>query len=265
MAKLSIKELERFLTQRCPRRPSPLIKKAALSGGSLGLISFGIIFTLFSLPFIIIFFPWRIHHEVLMMRSKLATTPGVVTKAPDSNMRVNDRPVYTTHFTFSVEERKYEGVSYSIGRRHSPNQSVLIEYVPGAAHIARITGTAISQTGFFGLFVIIFPMAGLGVLCGGYFSYRNKMRILCYGAFATGKVSDVSPTNMQINRQTVYEIDIEFKTNRGIEQHSKYSTHSQSDIAMARNKQQAGDAVGVLYLPEKPEKVLFIDTLVKQT
>ena len=263
MAGVTVQELEAFLTQRCPRRPSAGIKRAATGGGVAGMIAFGVFFIIFSLPFMFIFFPWQLHQEVLMKRGSPATASGVVTSAPDSNMRVNDTPVYTVRFVFTVNDVEREGVSYSTGRRYSSGQTVQIEYLEGNPDIARISGTSITQTGMFGLFVLIFPLAGIGVAYGGLYSYRSKMRILRNGAFAAGQIKDVAATNVRVNNQTVYRIEIDFQIGNGSHRQSAYKTYRAAEIALAQKKQSAGQTVGVLYLPENPGKVLFVDGLVK--
>jgi hypothetical protein len=265
MAKLSVQEFQGFITQRCPRPSTHRIRKTAFSGGIAGAIIFGLIFALFSTPFIILFFPWRIHHEWQLRRGPRETAIGVVTEAPNSNMTVNEKPVYKARFKFAIGESEYEGQSYSIDYRYNTGQSVEIEYLATNPGISRITGSTLNHTGFFGLIVLLFPLVGIGVMSFGYFSYRNRLRILQNGVFAAGQVTDISPTNTRVNNQTVYKIEIAFKTDRGTEQHSSYKTYAAGDIALAREKQQSGETAGLLYLPQNPEKILLVETLIQRS
>lgn len=261
MAKVSLEEMAAFLSQQTPREPTGGMKRIAAKGGcfSLGL---GMVFLLFCTPFMVLLFPWRIHHDIRMATSTVLKAEGRVTAAPDSNMTINEVPVYRTEFVFSVDGEEWDGVSYSRGRRYVVGHEVVVEYVEGMPYIARIEGTGLTY-GWFGVFMLLFPLAGIALMLGGVHAYRKKTRILRMGTFAAGRVTEVARTNVTVNEQPQFRIDVGFALPDGTEQTTSFKTTNRKDIDHARARKDSGEVVGVLYDPDSPSDSIMVDTLLK--
>ena len=133
--------------------------------GGLGFAAFGMIF-------VYLFFPFHLQRSLALDMGKPATTTGTVVKTEKSCMTSNDEPVYPVRFRFlapveksdsaaGVEEGvNIEGRCYSDGRSFDAGESVPVEYLPDRPTIARIRGCNLDPAGYFGLFTVIFPLAG---------------------------------------------------------------------------------------------------------
>lgn len=261
MGKVSMEEMADFLSQETPREPTGAMKRVAAKDGcfSLGL---GMVLLVFCTPFLFLLFPWRIHDDIRMVTSTPAKAAGKVTAAPDSNMTVNEVPVYRTEFVFSVDGTEWRGESFSRGRRYAVGQEVVVEYLPESPKVSRIEGTSLTY-GWFGLLVLLFPLFGVGMIVGGIVSYRRKTRILRMGVFAAGEVLDVRPTNVTINEKRQYRIEVGFKLPDGTERTVSWKTTDAGDIDVARSRRASGVVVGVLYDADSPSDSILVDTLVR--
>lgn len=261
MGKVSMEEMAGFLSQDTPREPTAAMKRMAAKGGCFSL-GMGMVLLVFCTPFLLLLFPWRIHHDIRMAASTPETAAGVVTAAPDSNMTVSEVPVYRTEFAFSVDGTEWTGASFSRGRQYAVGQEVVVEYLPEDPHVSRIEGTSLTF-GWFGLFVLLFPLFGVGMIVGGIASYRKKSRILRTGTFAAGHVLEVEATNVTVNERRQYRIEIGFTLPDGTEQTTSWKTTNEEDIQVARSRKSSEAVVGVLYDPGSPSDSILVDTLVK--
>ena len=162
-------------------------------------------------------------------------------------------PIYKNEFSFAVDGKEHHGFSYATGLGLSPGSAVTVEFVPGKPDVARIQGM---RTNIFGpgvLFVVIFPLIGLGVLSAGLVRGINAGRLLTRGVVTTGRLLIKESTRMNVNRRPIYQFTFTFLTSDG-----------QSSTATARGfaeRFQETAAEQMVYDPSRPQRELVLKDL----
>jgi hypothetical protein len=238
--------------------PAPRAVPLALSGrvllGSVfchlgwGLMLFGMIFV------------WAFDaggaiREAFQFAGNLAAAEGVSVSWRQTNMSVNDTPVYETTYSFrSADGYDFTGASYRTGGYIETGQSVTIEYVPSDPSISRIQGMRASIAGLAVIFVYIFPIVGLAFAMLGVRKGIRRRYLLSTGELALAKLVSKEPTNTRVNNQTVYKYTFEFEVpNSGVYQvvGKTYRTGVLDDEEFER----------VVYDPRDPNEATLLDEL----
>jgi hypothetical protein len=235
-----------------PRHVPAGTKLHLLFGGFLN--QFGWIFFGFGLIFV-----WTFTLEAdltgwLVFRGKLQTAPGVITTSTETNMSVNERPVYRYDYRFSHDGVDYTGRSYQTGGGIKDNRAVTVEFPAESPENSRIQGMRRGMIGLFGLMPVIFPVIGLCFMAGGIRKGVKAIRLLRYGELAGGQLVDKQRTGVEINHQPEYKLTYAFTAADG-----------QSYQAVAKDHQPArleDEAVEpLLYDSMKPTDAVLLDNL----
>lgn len=261
MTGVTLDTLQGFLREPPPRESYAAIHRALPASGTCGLLRGGMAFLLLSIPFLLLFFPWRIGDALRMSLSTPMTVQGRVTDAPDSLMIVKGVEVFYTRFVFEVDGTHHSGHSHSVGTRFAVGEQVPVEYLPDAPHIARIAGTTLLPK-WHGVFVSIIPLiACVGMVVGARGWYRRRY-LLRMGVFAAGHVCSVEPTGMKVRDLPEYRITVGFRIPRGEERITNAYLLDPDDVRRARRRQETGEWVGILYDPVCPKHSILVDSLV---
>ncbi|RMG60399.1 MAG: DUF3592 domain-containing protein [Bacteroidetes bacterium] len=182
-------------------------------------------------------------------------TPGVIVGEYDTNASENDSPVMRYTFRYAVAGDTLEGQAYVTGSYMGTGQQVIVEYRPDNPQTARIPGTRREMFGWGVVFVIIFPLIGLGFL---FFALRRNLKavdLLVNGSFAQGKLESKAPTSTKVNEQTVYRYTFSFVApETGQTYQVETRTHQ-------RHLVEDEETERLLYAPSDPSHAVIYDTI----
>jgi len=210
----------------------------------------------------LIFFPWHFTDSLALDLGAPTIADGRVTHTQKIAMTENDVRIYSYTFSFAPEGgERISGVSYTRGKRFRRGQRVKVEYLKGRPQVCRIKGARVDPFGYATGFVVIFPLAGSLI---GFFSWRarrRKIRLLSYGAFALGTIENVRGTDVYINNRQRFKITVAFDAD-GVAREITYNAYGH-EVALAEEKMENGEKVGLLYDPLNPRHALVANTLIE--
>jgi hypothetical protein len=260
--KVTADDIAQLLASAPPRQvPAHVLGVARGNRSNWSTALFGLFFGLFSVPFMWGFFPWHGLDELRLAAG--TTTPGTVTQVTKTNMRVNGRLVMEYGFTYAgASGRTYTGACYADAARWSEGAAITIRYVERTPELAKIEGARLDKAGWFGLFVIIFPGVGFGMVAWFVFHRIQAGRLLRDGRMAEVDIVSVEATNTQVNKQPVFAITMtapHLPAGR-----LTIKRLSQRDIALADRHLEQKQPLFVLYDPKKPKQMIFPEALLEQ-
>lgn len=246
-----------FFLAEAPREV-PLSLRCRLMLG--GLAQFGWVFFGIGMIFVWIFVP-AADLSFFTVRGPLTTAEGVVTRVERTMMNEgggehnSGTPVYAYHFTYTLPQgSEYEGISYATGRRHSSGAQVKVEYAPGAPDSARIKGMRRNLMPPLILFVLLFPLVGLGFVVFRLWKGVRQTRLLRHGSLALGQLVNKQATQTRINDQTVYKLTFEFADLSGTTQKMTVRSHMPETL-------EDDDRERLLYDPTRPQDAVLWDNV----
>jgi len=188
----------------------------------------------------------------ITFRGAIERTTGHVTQVVETNAKESHTRIYANHYAYSVGGQLHEGVSYSKGDDLAAGAQVDVEYKASNPAVSRIAGM---RTGMFSpavLFVVIFPAIGAVLIYAGFVSGKRRNYLLGNGMFTTGKLVGKRPTNMRVNKRTVYELTFEFTAIDG--RQCKATANSSITDKLEDESEEP-----LLYDPNDPEKACLLD------
>ena len=127
---VTVDELRDYLSGTPPRIVPPNVRRSALRRIPKTIIVMGVFFTLFSVPFMVVFFPWRLLDDIALNTGGRVTQDGVVDACKATGMKENDRRVFSFEFSYipgSGDRRTGScyatGVSREAGTRGHPRRA----------------------------------------------------------------------------------------------------------------------------------------------
>ncbi len=257
---VTIDDIAELLNQEPPRSIPRGLRHRKLQ---LAMLIFGLFFVLFSIPFMILFFPWRVMDSLRLRMGPSERVTGTVAGASRTNMSVNDAPVYEARFRFTPADGSgvRRGVCYTTGEHYSEGDRVAVRYVTASPDICCIEGARLDMGGLAAGFVAIFPLVGAGMLAGRGLARRRYLGLLKHGIFARGRLESVRGTNITVNGQQRFKITVSYEADGG-ERTVTWNGYGH-EVELARRKMQSADQVGVLYDINKPKRVVVLDTLLE--
>jgi hypothetical protein len=185
-------------------------------------------------------------------RGPLAMAAGKVTSVEQTSASENKTRVMANHYAFSVVGRRYEGVSYTTGERVAPGDLVVVQYRTDDPRQSRIEGMRRKTFGSAALFVVIFPLVGLGIVGFAMRAGRKRARLLADGVLAEGKLTNRRATNTTVNKRRVYELTFTFTAYDGSVREVKSRTSMTE-----RLEDEALEPL--LYSPSDPKLAYMLD------
>ncbi|MEW6027421.1 MAG: hypothetical protein AB1599_09035 [Planctomycetota bacterium] len=242
-----------------PRNVPLLIRTNVLFGGTLNQL--GWFFFGFGLIFVWVF---ALNADVLSWYYFLSDTERVSgtvsysrrTGFSEGGGKHSDgTPVWANHYSFIARDgKKYESVSYALGRELKTNDSVNVEYVKGKPAVSRIRGMRREPMGPFVLFVLIFPLIGFIFVFFGIKSGFKSIRLLRYGKVGRAKLKSKTATSTKINNQVVYKLTFEFTAEDGAKYDAVAKSHKPELLEDEAEEQ-------LLYDETNPEYAVLLDAL----
>ena len=266
-------DLGAFLSLRPPRRIPPAIRRSGMSFTLLWMILMGLFFICFSVPFMAIFFPWRLNDDLRLSWGKRTEADGLVIREAQTNMSENEATVYRYEFRFTdAQGGEWTGACYKSGggvlpsppsgaEYQPPEGRVRVQYLPENPRVSRIADCRLSPFAWPAGFVVVFPLVGLGLFLLPLGAHWRTRSLLSHGAFASGRVERIEETNVTVNGQRRFRIHVRF-AGEGRAQHVSTAHAYGRDVQFLREKLQSGDPVNVLYRRGNPKRIFLADLLV---
>lgn len=259
--KVTADDIAQLLASAPPRQvPGHVLGATRSQRARWGTAAFGLFFGLFSVPFMWVFFPWRIVDEWRVAGGE--TVAGVVSAVQDGRMRVNGQKIMKYAFTFAaVDGTSHAGACFAGEGRWSQGDKVMVRYLPAHPELALIEGARFNAAGMFGCFVIIFPSVGFGMVAWFVFQRIQAERLLRLGIAAEVDVLSVTTTNMQVNKQPVHAIVLSAPHLPAGNQLTIRRVN-QAEIELAQRHAGLKQPAYVLYDPRRPKQMIFPEGLI---
>jgi hypothetical protein len=244
----------RVIRENPPRNLGIYSRLVILFGGILQQMGWG--FFGFGMIFFWIFVMNSEARYLLSFDGKWVETQGVLKNVAVTNTEVNDRKIYAYTFSFTGKGGVHEAVCYDYLRREyeRPNITVPVEYKEGNPKRARIKGMSTSTFPSFVLFVVIFPLLGLGFIIAGIIANLKSLKLLVNGHFTKGKIVNREATGTRINNNTVFKFTFEFETPGGMKHQTTCATHQTWKV-------EDEEMEIILYDPTYPENAVVFDAI----
>jgi len=183
------------------------------AGGRLVLVIVGGAFTAMGLLFSVIF-AGKIPSDLAIAATGHPVEGRVLSAELDQSVRINGRHPVLATFAYTAGDRTYTSESSSTDRRLlslKANDAVTLEVAGLNPSWARLPGTTRSWTGYFGGFVVIFFLIGVGLLASAMRSHRRVRRAFVHGQPVIGRVVSLGPdTSVRINGRHPFRLSWEF-------------------------------------------------------
>ncbi len=217
----------RQLHELPPRQISLFTKAAILFGGFLQ--QFGWIFFVMGSLFAWIFIPPSTVRFWFEAGKDWKEVPGKVVTSEPTNSSVNDQTVYRYLHSFEVNGQRFTGKSFTPGQRYQGGEEVTIRYdAKDPSKQSHILGSDRAVFPAFVLFVLIFPLVGLGFIVHSIRQNAKAIKLLEIGEFTRGAICSKEATNstVKINNNTypIFKYIFEFEAN-GRTQNATCKTH----------------------------------------
>jgi hypothetical protein len=217
-------------------------------------VQIGCFVLLFSTPFFWLF-AGSADLPAITFRGETMRTNGVVTAVEETNASENGGRIRGVHYSYSVNAAAHDGVSYVTGETDFEAGSlVIVEYLVRDHSKSRIEGM---RRGMFGpavLFVLIFPLIGLGITLGALAWGMRRGLLLVRGVAVFAKFKETRTTNTRVNKRPVYEVIHEYRTLDG-ELHES-STRTTDVDALTDDHEEL-----LLYDPARPARGVPVDSI----
>ena len=258
---VTLEELEAFLRQPPPRDVPRNILRRRLrySLGWFGYLFGGLFFGLGTL-FTAIFVPWRLASELSLDLGSPTRVEATIKSCEETSMEVNESRVYRVQYQFQTAAgQRIDGTCFLWGERMTQGENTQAEYVASRPEWNRLVGGHLNAFGYFGSFTVLFPLVGAAVLGLSWRVRHRAVQLLRHGLFAMGQVKAVEETHVTVNDQRRYRVIVEY-TAAGQRLTAQYHAYG-VDVALARRHLDNGEEIGLLYDPERPQRVLFAESL----
>jgi hypothetical protein len=230
-----------------------------------GFQSFGWLFFGFGMIFAFVFVGSVDASSFFKFRGTLEKAEGVIVSSEKSGYseggsgrrsgtRRKGTPIYRHDYTYQLNGVTQQGVSYSKGGALTVGQKVQVEFPQGRPATSRIRGMRTAPFGPAVLFVLIFPLAGLGLAVPGLFSGWKNLTLLKRGELARGRLIEKKKTSTQINKQYVYKLTFQYTDQFGQQHQVQTKTHLPAKLEDDAEER-------LLYDPLRPSRAVFVDTL----
>jgi hypothetical protein len=261
--KVTADDIAQLLASSPPRNVPAHVAKAAKGGGAVLGVLFGLAFGGFGMIFVVLFFPWRLGEELRLSFGTTLTVPGIVADAYPTSLSVNDEKVYGYLVSYAVDAGgPRTATCFTTGQRWSKGASVTVRYVPSNPAVACLEGARVNRGGFFGSFVVIFPLIGFGIAGGIFLARGRTARLLRDGVAAEVDVLAVDATNVRVNYQTVYKITVS-SPNLANGQPVSVKRYNKADVDLATRYALQKQPVFILHDPRKPQRLIFPEALIE--
>lgn len=253
-------QLAAVLASPVPRRvPPELLRRVKAEAASLVGVGFGIFFAVFGMVFVAFFFPWRLPFELRLKLPDVRTAEARIERVEEMNFSINKVRVRGYDFLFSSPDgAQVRGRCYTTGHRWPEGAVATVRYVAGDPAVACLDGARLSQGGWIGVLVLIFPAVGLGVAGYSLLERRRAVRMLIHGTVAELRVTAVESTKIQVNKRPLYRIMLARADSPAMEPRVERRSDPRA-VRFAMERRESGQPMFVLVDPVKPTRTLWIE------
>lgn len=204
---------QRHIRQSPPRNIGVFTQGVLFFGGFL--VQFGWFFLGFGLLFTWIFLPASDLLSLLRSTDDWHVQTATITAVSSTNMSENDNVIYKNFYEYPYDASTFLGSSYTLGKRHEVGETASIRIHPTRPYNSVLENGRAAPFSPVVLFVLVFPLVGLGMVLFGTFVNIHNIRLLKIGTFTRGKLLSKVGTNqyVKINNTTypVYSYTFEFE------------------------------------------------------
>jgi hypothetical protein len=236
-----------------PRAPTEAAKELVFSYAGIQKASLivSICFVVLGCPMSTLF-AWGLPGDLALRFSTRPVKATVTDARIDTSVEVNGINPAVVSYRWEEAGKTYEGKTTFTDRepRDFPEGAVVdAEVVPGQPEWSRLKGGTYATFGLIGMFTLIFPLAGLGLLFATVRANRRESRAFTHGIPGQGEVKLSSEDlTTSINERHPWKVAWEFDLDG-----QKY-TGSLSHMTHALlNHFKVGSPVTVLYLRDDPK------------
>lgn len=255
----NLDQYSRNLNESPGRGLGPVVSASVALGGVLALIGWLVLG--FAMIFVWVFGSQSEAFALLSFRGPVLRAEGRVLSVAQTSMSEGGSktspgtPIFEITFEYDpATGAKQQDKCYTLGSQLNLGDTVQVEYVTGPPPRARVAGTRLAPFESWVLFVLIFPLAGLVLICTSYALGFKTLGMIRRGKLALGWLVDKTPTNTRINNRTVYKLTFEFVDEKGNAQHASIKTHHTEKV-----EDQAEERL--FYDPRNPANARMIDLL----
>lgn len=253
-------QLAAVLASPVPRRPpAELLARVKNEAASLIGVGFGLFFAAFGSVFVALFFPWQLPFELRLKLPDVRTAEARIERVEATNFSINKTRVRGYDFRFSTPDgAQIRGHCYTTGQRWPEGAVATVRYVAGDPTVACLDGARLSQSGWIGLLVLLFPAVGLGVAGYSLLERRRAERMLIHGAVAELRVTAVESTKVQVNKRSLFRIALAPADAPGTEPRVERRSDPRA-VRFALERLESGQPMFVLVDPKQPTRTLWIE------
>lgn len=217
----------------------------------------GILFFLIGTTITSVLLPRADYKSVFVFRNNDPSVSGVLYDVSSTGNKINKRTVYDYTYRYTVKGTEYEGHSFST-THHEAGDTLIVRYKadkPETSHIEGMRSAAFPL--IFICFMVIFPFIGLIFLITGFRKFSKHIHLLTHGVLTSGKVIRKEPTNVKINKQTIYKVYFQFKLQNNTVQEAYVKTHITHNLGDEAQEP-------LIYDAQDPASAVLLDALPKQ-
>ena len=253
-------QLAAVLAAPVPRRPpATLLRQVKNEAASLIGVGFGVFFAAFGSIFVALFFPWQLPFELRLKLPDVRTAEARIERVEATNFSINETRVRGYDFLFSTPDgAQIRGRCYTTGERWSEGAVATVRYVAGDPTVACLEGARLSQGGWIGLLVLLFPAVGVSVAGYSLLERRRAERMLIHGAVAELRVTAVESTKIQVNKRPLFRIALAPADAPGAEPRIERRSDARA-VRFAMERLESGQPMFVLVDPKQPTRTLWIE------
>jgi len=185
----------------------------------------GIIFLFLGIVSSVFILPQIDFSDITTFNSGIQKTEGIVQSVEKTSIHVNNDLTYAYKFSYAIEEKKYESVSYSSEKDLTSGAKVAVEYSVTDPSLSRIEGMMIKPVGLWALIFLLIP--GVGIFLLVYILRKNYpvVQALKNGIMTIAVFIRKEETNIKVKNRSVYNFYYKFTDFYGVERIVSGSSH----------------------------------------
>lgn len=245
-----------------PRRISGGLKLKIFFNNPFAVI--GTAFFLFGSIFPIVFGSMVDFKSVFAFKENDPVVNGVIVAIDKTNSKINKRNVLDYTYKYEVNGKSYDGHSFSTNSDINVNDTIPVQYVPNDIATSKIQSMLTAPFPFFIVpLTCIFPILGLVFLIFSIRRAKKNIYLVQNGVLAKGKVIRKEPTSTKVNKQTVYKVFFQFKTQDGnlqeafVKSHVVHNLGDEAEEPLVYDSQDPSAAVLLDSLPKKVRPLII--------
>lgn len=185
----------------------------------------GTIFLFLGLVTFVFLLPQIDFSDITTFRNGIHKTEGIVLSVNKTSIHVNNDLTYAYKFSYTIEEKKYESVSYSSEKDLTSGAKVAVEYSVTDPSLSRIEGMMIKPVGLWALIFFIIPAVGIFLLIYSVRKNYPAVQALKNGIMIRAEFVKKEETNIKVKNRPVYNFYYKFTDFYGVERIVSGSSH----------------------------------------